>query len=54
MPKGQFRVEAALLNAINARQAVTVNGTYLYAQNRWSILYRQNLMTGRIGVSYDF
>lgn len=54
VPKGQFRVEAALLNAINARQSETVSGTYLYAQNRWSIVYRQNLMSGRIGVSYDF
>ncbi|MCB9762699.1 MAG: TonB-dependent receptor [Alphaproteobacteria bacterium] len=54
VPKGQFRVVAILENAINAQQGTTVNGGYIYSQNRWVITRRQRPVQATLGVAYDF
>lgn len=54
VPKGELNVIGTLQNAINAHQGVTVSADYLYTQNRWVLVTRQNPITARLGLQYKF
>ncbi len=52
--KGELWLNAMAENLTNNQQAVNRNPGYLYAQNRWVILNRQNPLQLSLGLRYKF
>ena len=52
--KGKLSASAELSNVINARQPAVVSGGYVYTQNRWVTVYRQDPIEAVVGLTYEF
>ena len=52
--KGELTASAELSNVFNARQPAVMSGGYVYTQNRWVTVYRQDPIEFVVGLTYDF
>jgi len=52
--KGELWLNAMAENLTNNQQAVSRNAGYVYAQNRWVIVNRQNPLQLSLGLRYKF